>query len=205
MTVQQTPHSSENYAIGKGVLYIGEWSGTTPPVDPGGYDDMGNCPSVELEPTTERLPHYSSRSDFRLKDKNPVIQRDYLLNFSCDEMAAVNLNRYLMGNITGSLINAMQAVNREFALKFISDNPIGPNETWYFWKVTLTPNGALSLIGEEWMVMGFTAEGLADIENHPSSPYFDVSYSSSSSSRSSSSSSSSSLSSSSSSSSSAAP
>lgn len=192
MTVQQTPHSTDNYAIGKGILYIAEWSGTTAPTDPDDYDDMGNCPSVEIEPTTERLPHYSSRTDFKLKDKNPVVQTDYVVNFTCDEMAAVNLNRYLMGNLSGTVIAALQATNKEYALKFVSDNPIGPNETWKFWKCTLAPNGALSLIGEEWMVLNFTAEGLADITNHPTTPYFDVSYSSSSSSLSSSSSSSSS-------------
>jgi len=175
MTVQQTPHSTENYQIGKGILHVAEWSGATPPADPGDYDDMGNCPSVELEPSTERLLHYSSRTDFRLKDKNPVIQRDYVVNFSCDEFAAVNLNRYLMGNLSGTVISAMQSVNKEYALKFVSDNPIGPNETWKFWKCTIAPSGALQLIGEEWMIMEFVAEGLADLENHATSPYFDVS------------------------------
>jgi len=196
MTVQQTPHSTENYAIGRGILYIAEWSGSTAPTDPDDYEDMGNCPSVEIEPTTERLPHYSSRTDFRLKDKNPVIQRDYVVNFTCDELAAVNVNRYLMGNLSGHVIAALQAVNKEYALKFISNNPIGPNETWFFWKCTIVPNGALSLIGDEWMVLNFTAEGLADLENNPTTPYFNVSYSSSSSSLSSCSSSSSSSSSS---------
>lgn len=188
---QQTPHSTENYAIGKGILYVAEWDGDTPPTS-NDYAEMGNCPSIEVEPTAERLPHYSSRADFRLKDKNPIIQKDYMVTFDCDEIAAVNLNKFLMGTLSGTVISAMMGANKEYALKFISDNPIGPNETWEFWKCTITPNGALQLIGEEWMVMSFQAEGLADVENHSSSPYFTVTYSSSSSSRSSSSSSSSS-------------
>lgn len=179
---QQTPHSTENYAIGKGIMSIGEWNGTTPPA---AYDDIGNCPSIEIEPTVERLPHYSSRTDFKLKDKNPVIQRDYMVTFECDEIAAVNLNRFLMGTMSGSNVYALQGTNMEYALKFVSDNPIGPNETWEFWRCTITPNGALQLIGDEWMVMSFQAEGLADIDNHSASPYFTVTYSSSSSSSSS--------------------
>ena len=189
MSVQQTPHSTENYAIGKGILSIGEWSGETPPVS---NTDIGNCSDITVEPTVERLPHYSSRSDFKLKDKNPVTQRDYVVTFTCDEMAAVNLNRFLMGSLSGSVISALQGVNKEYAMDFVSDNPIGPNETWEFWKCTITPSGPLSLIGDEWMALSFTAEGLADVANHPDSPYFDVTYSSSSSSSSSLSSSSSS-------------
>ena len=190
---QQTPHSTENYSVGKGILSIGEWSGTTPPVS---NIDIGNCSSIEVEPTVERLPHYSSRTDFKLKDKNPTTQRDYVVSFDCDEMAAVNLNRFLLGSLTGDVVSALQGTNKEYAMTFVSDNPIGPNQTWDFWKCTITPSGPLSLIGDEWMIMSFSAEGLADTENHADSPYFDVTYSSSSSSSSSLSSSSSSSSSS---------
>lgn len=188
MSVQQTPSSVENLAVGKGIISVGQWSGTTPP---GSYSDMGNCPSLTVEPATERLPHYSSRTEFRLKDKNPIIQNDYTLTFDLDEMAAVNLNKFLMGTMSGSQILGLQGANLEFAIKFVSDNPIGPNQQWDFWKCTLSPSGALQLIGDEWMFMSFTAEGLADTTNHATSPYFTVSYSSSSSSLSSSSSSSS--------------
>lgn len=171
-----TPASIENYSIGKGILSIGDWSGTTPPTDPSGYNDVGNCPSFEVEPTLERLPHYSSRAGLRQKDKNPVIQSEYTCTFDLDEMAAVNLNRYLLGSISGNVILMLQNTEKEFALKFVSDNPIGPNEIWRLWKCTLQPNGALQLIGEEWMIMSFTAEGLADVANNPTSPYATITY-----------------------------
>lgn len=167
-----TPHSTENYSIGKGILYIGEWSGTTPPTDPSGYAEIGNCPSIEIEPTIERLPHYSSRSGFRTKDKNPVIQQEYMVNFECDEIATQNLSYWMQGTKTANVVAGLTAVDQEFALKFISDNPIGPNGTWRFWRVTLSPNGAMQLIGEEWMVQAYAAEGLADVANNPTEPYF---------------------------------
>jgi len=189
MGMQATPPSTANLVVGKGVLSVGTWSGTTPPA---GYSAMGNCPSVEVEPKLERLPHYSSQAQFRLKDKNPVIQTEYTISFTCDEIAAVNLNKFLVGVLTGNVIAALQAPDQEFALKFVSNNPVGPNKTWEFWKGTLMPNGALQLIGEDWMVMDFIFDGLADSTNHATTPYFNVSYSSSSSSKSSSSSSSSS-------------
>ena len=170
------PHDVNNYSIGKGILYIAEWSGDTPPTDPTDYDEMGNCPSVEVEPTIERLPHYSSRANFRLKDKNPVVQSDYVCNFSCDEICSANVNKFLLGTLSGATISGLQGTDKEYALKFLSDNPIGTNQRWKMWKCTVSPNGAMALIGDEWMVMDFSAEGLADTANHADSPYFDVDF-----------------------------
>jgi hypothetical protein len=115
-------------------------------------------------------------SGFKQKDKNPIIQTEYTVNFDTDEIASANLNRFLMGSLSGNVISGLQGANKEYALKFVSDNPIGPNQTWEFWKLTLSPNGALQLIGDEYLVMSFTGEGLADSALHPASPYFDVTY-----------------------------
>ena len=169
-----TPHHVDNYAIGKGILYIAEWVGTTPPTYPGDYTEMGNCPSIEMEPTMERLPHYSARESFKLKDKNPVIQTDYMVTFSCDEICSQNLKIFLLGTLEGNVVHGMQGANVEYALRFVSDNPIGPNNKWDFWKATVSPSGAMALIGEEWMNMSYSAEGLADTANHPTTPYFDM-------------------------------
>jgi hypothetical protein len=175
------PHSTDNYVIGKGIMYIGEWSGSTPPVYPGGYNEMGNCPSIEVEPSVERLPHYSSRAKFRTKDKNPVIESNYMVNIECDEMAAVNVSRYLMGTLEpnvkgGGTIHAMTRPDQEFGLVFVSDNPVGPNSTWKFWRGTIMPNGALQLIGDEWIAMAYQFEGLSDSANHSTSEFYDVEY-----------------------------
>lgn len=164
------PHSTNNYAIGKGILYIAEWSGGSI----GDYYDVGNCTSLEVEPSIERLPHYSSRSGFRVKDKNPIIQTEYMVNFVLDEPAAVNIRRFLMGAGSGNTVLAMMATDKEYALRFVSDNPIGPNAQWDFWKLTLSPNGSMQLIGEEYMTLSYSGEGLADTGGHPTSPYITV-------------------------------
>jgi len=170
-------HSVDNYAIGKGILWIAAWSGTTPPTDPGDFEDIGNAPSIEVEPSVERLPHYSSRTGLRLKDKNPIIQSEYAINFELDEPAAAQMNLFLMGTLSGSnVIQALEAANIEYALKFVSDNPFGPNQTWKFHKVSLAPNGPVQLIGEEYMTMSFAGEGLADTANNADSPYMTVTY-----------------------------
>ena len=168
-----TPADTGNYTIGKGILSIAAWVGATPPV---AYTDVGNASSIEVEHTIERLPHYSSRQDYRLKDKNPIIQTDYMVTFVLDEIAVENLKLFLSATEASGVLHALQAADTEYALQFVSNNPIGPNRTWTFWKATLTPGGPLSLIGEEYMSMSFTAEGLADTTNHASSPYYDVTY-----------------------------
>jgi len=170
------PHSTDLYIpAGKGILYIAEWSGITPP-SAGAYTDIGNCPSLEVEPKQERKPHYSSRTGLKMKDLNPVVQTEYAINFDLDEFAAVNLNRFFAGTYSSAtgIIAALTNSDKEYALKFVSDNPIGPNQTYSFWRVTLMPSGSLQLIGDDYMAMSFSGEGLADIANHASTPYFDI-------------------------------
>lgn len=160
---------------GRGYLYIAAWSGTTPPSDyPTGYTEIGNCPSFEIEPVRETRPHYSSREGVRLRDLNPTTTLEYNLTFDCDEISATNLNKFFMGSKSGKEISAMQNYDAEYALVFVSNNPIGPNQIYYFWRVTLGPNGPLQLIGDEYLAMSFSGEGLADTTNHSTSPYFTI-------------------------------
>lgn len=190
------PHNTSLYVpAGRGILYIAEWSGTTPPTYPGtpasqypgasdiaadlgDFVDVGNCVSLEVEPTKENRPHYSSRANLRLKDLNPVVSVDYMLNFELDEIAAGNLTKFLMGTYSAvtSLLQALQATDKEYAVIFISDNPVGPNQNRYFRRVTLGPGGPEQLIGDEYLSLSYSGEGLADVANHPESPYFDLKY-----------------------------
>ena len=169
-------HSTSLYVpSGKGILYIAPWSGTTPP-GANDYVEIGNCPSIEIEPTVERRPHYSSRSGLKTKDLDPIISMEYNINFDCDEIAAKNLAYFFLGSISGNTISAMATPDAEYALKFVADNPIGPNFTYEFWRCTIGPNGPIQLIGDDYLVLSFSASGLSDTTNHASSPYFDITY-----------------------------
>ena len=169
MGVQFTAPNANNHAIGKGVLYVSDFPGA----GAASWVSMGNCPSIEIEQTVERLDHYSSQAGTKTKDKSAVIQTDYTINFDCDEISAANLKIFLSADESGTTISAMQDTNKEYALKFVSANPVGPDYVWWFWKCQISSNGAVSLIGDDWMVMSYTAMGLADTSNHSSSPYFD--------------------------------
>lgn len=165
------------YQLGKGILKIGLWSGTTAPTYPGDYTDVGNCPTFDVEVTEETLDHYSSRAGTRVKDKTVILETGYTVTFELDEISIFNLKMYIKGTQTGAnVLHANQVLDAEYGLHFQSDNPAGPNEKWELWRVKLSPNGAFSLIGDDWSLISFTGEGLADTANHANSPYFDVTY-----------------------------
>jgi hypothetical protein len=172
-----TPHKVSNYVpAGKGMLYLGEWEGSTPPAYPADFEEIGNCPSLNLEPTRETRPHYSSRQGLRTRDLNPTVEMGYNVNFECDEIAAANLAKFFMGSLQANGdIYGMQAYDKEYAAYFISHNPIGPNKIYKMWKITVGPSGPLQLIGDEYLVLSYAGEGLADIANHPESPFFTIS------------------------------
>lgn len=173
MPIDQS-HNVSLYTLGKGVLSIGEWAGTTPPAS---YVDVGNCPKFDCEVTEALLDHFSSRQGTKTKDKTVVIEVGYNLTFDLDEVSVKNLQMFLKATLSGgNVLLANTALQKEYAVKFVSDNPAGPNETWIFHRCQLSPGGALSLIGDAWMAMSFKGSGLADVANHPTSPYFTVTF-----------------------------
>lgn len=166
--------STTLYTLGKGILSIGEWSGENPPSS---YSDVGDCPKFDVEVTEEVLEHFSSRSGTKTKDKVVIIEVGYNVSFDLHEKSFANLQRFLKATKSGSnILLANTALTKEYAVKFVSDNPAGPNETWEFWKMKLAPAGALSMIGDSWMALSFTGSGLSDITNHATSPYFTVTF-----------------------------
>lgn len=175
MPVASSP-STALYTLGKGILYIAEWVGETPP-NSGDYTDVGNSPKFDVTVTEDTLEHYSSRSGTKVKDKSVIVETGYTLAFQLEEMSVNNLKTFLKATLSGTnVLRANTALTREHALKFVSDNPAGPNEKWEFWRCKLKPGGAFSLIDDKWTTLSFTAEGLADVANHASSPYFDVTF-----------------------------
>lgn len=172
-----SPHNTELYELGRGILSVAVWSGGAP----GSYVDVGNCPRFEYEVAIEMLDHRESRGGVRSLDKQAVLEAGYTLSFDLDEIAATNLERFIMGEIDGSdpyLVHALTTAGtqREYAVKFVQDNQEGENKTYEFWKCKLNPGGAMSIIGDDWSIMPFSGTGLSDDALHPSSPYFDVRY-----------------------------
>lgn len=160
--------STSNYTLGKGILSIAEYGSSV-------FTDLGNCPSLEIEPTEEVLDHYSSRAGTRSKDKTVTLEKAYTLTFNLDELSIENMSLFLKATHTGnSAIQGLMADNdQEHIIKFVSANGVGPDYTYTFHRVKIGPAGAMGLISDEWAEMSFTAEGLEDTTN-PSSPWFTI-------------------------------
>jgi hypothetical protein len=165
--------STTLYTLGRGIVSIGAWSGVSPP---GALSDVGNSPRFEAEVTEELLDHFSSRSGTRDKDKQVTLETGFTINFDLDEFSVSNLAMFLKGSISGNVISANVELDKEYSVKFVSDNPAGPNESWEFHRVKLSPGGSLNLISDEWGLMTFSGEGLSDSANNPTSPYFTVTF-----------------------------
>lgn len=163
----------DNYMIGKGILYIAAYSGDTI----GSYVDVGNCPRFEYEMTEQSIQHASSRNRVKEEDAEIVIQNGYNLSFVLDEISIANLQKFLLGTLSGTnVIYAGQDLGKRYSLKFISNNSAGPDVKYEFWKCKLTPNGSFNLISEEYNQMSFTGKGLADRTGHATSPFFTATF-----------------------------
>ena len=158
MGTAKTSPSTDNYMIGKGVLWIAPYATATP-----SWVDVGNCPKFEFEPTEEELEHFSSRSGTKELDESIILQVGYNLNFTLDEISVANMQKFLKATLTGvNVLKGNKELANRYCVKFVADNPKGPNATYEFWKVKLTPQGAMSLIGDEFATLNFTGKGFKD-------------------------------------------
>lgn len=164
-----TPPNVLNYMVGKGILSIALWSGGVV----GAYADVGNCPRFEFEMTEQAIEHFASRSGTKEQDLELVVQTGYNVNFTLDEISVENLRMFMKASQPSArVLYANQNTNQYYALKFDADNAYGPTYVVEFWKCKLTPNGAFSLIGDDWTTLSFTGKGLSDRANHATSPFF---------------------------------
>ncbi|MDQ5985870.1 MAG: hypothetical protein CSYNP_01587 [Syntrophus sp. SKADARSKE-3] len=160
---------SENYYIGKGKVSIAPWPNSA--VAPT-YTELGNAPKFEYEMTEETKEHFSSQQGTKEQDAEITITTGYALAMTLDEISASNLKMFCRGQQVGDKIYANMDTNRNYAIKFVSDNPTGLNQTIEFHKVKLTPQGAFSLISDDFTTLNFNGKGLSDRANFSTSPFF---------------------------------
>ncbi len=105
---------------------------------------------------------------FRLhEDAVNVAEGDEVnVTVTADAMAPSPINR----------TKALMSTNRLVALKVIGVNPANNDEEteWEIHQVQLKADGELALIGEEFMVAGFTGVLEANTQGYPTSPYMTI-------------------------------
>lgn len=149
-----------NYMIGKGTIVF------TP--DGGAAQDLGNAPEVEITPTVDKLPHYSSRAGIQSKDREVVRSQEFSCRIVLDEITPENLQLLLLGGAitpaTSGNDSFVMGANTQItgALVFTGTNEVGNQVIVTMPSVSFGPSGSLSLISDEWNQIEVTAEVLYD-------------------------------------------
>ena len=166
-----TSPSTDFMSLGRGKVSIAEFTGSTH----GAYVRVGNCPRFDVSLTEEQLEHFDSQSGLKSKDLVLTLSVGYSLEFDLDEISKPNMAKFFLGELDGPRIRMLQATNKNYAIKFETDDPRGlKNYVYEFHKVKLSPSSGFSLIGDDWSKLSFKAEGQSDTTNHPNSPYGDI-------------------------------
>lgn len=76
----------DDYLLGRGELYWSELTTADAP-DANGYVHLGNCPMLELLPSSDFLEHYSSMSGTKALDYKVLIQQKFDLKFQLEELS----------------------------------------------------------------------------------------------------------------------
>lgn len=108
------PANAANFKIGKGGLYIADWTdSSTPPDDDEIGDRVGNCENVSIElGDAQVLEKYSStQNNSPLADRRNLRQLFSVLA-QLDEHTYKNLEKFFMGQHTTSPQNAAMAQNK---------------------------------------------------------------------------------------------
>lgn len=78
-----------------------------------------------------------------------------------------NTEDCVMTKISGGTVSKIEGY-----LHFVGDPTHGPAYEGEFWKVSITPDGDLGFITEDWGSIGLSIEVQDDSENHPKDPYY---------------------------------
>lgn len=93
MAISNTSPNTDNYFIGKGVVY---WMGDGETT----WRDLGNVPEFEVSLTLDKLDHFSSREGTRKKDRSIIREQGGTVRMVIEELTARNLELALMSTAT---------------------------------------------------------------------------------------------------------
>lgn len=147
-----------NYRVGKGAVFF-KRDGD---VD---YKHMGNCTSFELTPELTQLEHFSSMEGVKEKDASVVLSRGGKIKLVLDEWTPNNLAIAMLGTVDegasgGPTVELFNTDAVTGALKFISNNDVGPRWNAFMHNVSFVPTSAISPISDEWGQITLDGESL---------------------------------------------
>lgn len=105
-----TSPSTDNYSLGKGVVYFDKLNQTTGLYI--GERDLGNAPAFAFNVSIEKLEHFSSRGGISAKDKEVISSMTPTITFTLDEINKENISLLTLGTMN-SVTQAATSVSKE--------------------------------------------------------------------------------------------
>lgn len=143
-----TSPNTGNYRVGKGSVWFKREGEVT-------YRHMGNAQSLEFTPSIDTLPHFSQMEGTKSKDDEVVLTRGGTIKMVLEEWTPDNMAIALLGDVDegasgGPTVEIMSTDAVKGAVKFLSNNDIGPRWNYYYHNVSFVPKNALNVISDEW-------------------------------------------------------
>lgn len=145
-----------NIRVGKGALWFKRDGDDD-------YRHMGNATSVEQTPEIEKLDHFTSMEGVKEKDLSIVLSRGGTMKIVLEEWTPANLGIALLGDVDegasgGPTVEMLSTDAVTGALKFLSNNDVGPRWNAYWHNVSFIPSAALDAISDEFGQIELDAE-----------------------------------------------
>jgi hypothetical protein len=175
-------YSTAEYPIGGGIVYIGPFTGTTPPDDgdwlasAGGFDtdygdfvDLGAVPDVSVAMVADIVEHYQIRDGIEGLDAQDVTKVGETWKFTCDQVNKDTLAMFFLGAVSGNnMVLHLTVPTQEFGLKVVPNYTRGQKWIHEAWRGMLKPAGDFKLFtGREYGKVDFEFTLLNDATNHP--------------------------------------
>lgn len=163
--------------IGRGKVYITEWTGADYTVEPteqalmGGF--IGNCPKFEIAQEEEVKEHQDYTSGLKSIDDEVTLLGKITGAITCDNMTAANIAMYFRGDLDGTRVRMMTALEKRYRVRLVENNPKGSNTVWDLWKCKFSATGRLGLISDDYRALEYNFKTFKCEDEHPSpdSPY----------------------------------
>jgi hypothetical protein len=165
-----TNPDTDNYTVPGGIrLYFDDGSGLR---------DLGNIASLDMEPGSDVLEHFSNLSGKRMKDKKLTIEEKLTFNVTLDEPNSDNMWLFFRGgnkDKTGEKVKfALAGVGTIEGAARLEVHPAsgrGHKFDLVFGKASISAKGAMSLDDKDWMKLPLVLEVLDNSGAEPNYPF----------------------------------
>lgn len=164
--------NTDNYTVPGGIKFYFD--------DGNGLRHLGNIATIDMEPGSDVLEHFSNLSGKRMKDKKIVIEEKLTLNITLDEPNSDNMWLFFRGGARTAGVGGESVLFPLVGQGFVEGaarlevRPTGGRGHQFdlvFGKVSVTAKGTMNLDDKDWMKMPLSVEVLDNSNVDPDNPF----------------------------------